>query len=158
MKLLDLAAAGWARLPMVARRHILGALNHRVMIGAVGLIPDEAGRILLLEHRFRVPFRWGLPGGFLEPGERPEEGLRRELAEETGLVVSVDPEIFDTEYNLAGGYVSLSLVARVEGGQLGSSREILDARYFDPRRLPEGTYPHHVRVIERWLHTRRSSE
>jgi 8-oxo-dGTP diphosphatase len=37
------------------------------------------------------PFRgdWDIPGGFLQPGEPPEDGARREAAEETGLQVTI---------------------------------------------------------------------
>lgn len=37
----------------------------------------------------------GLPGGKLDPGETPEEAVRREIFEETGLVVLSLTRIFD---------------------------------------------------------------
>ena len=52
------------------------------------LVLDENGRVLLGRRAFE-PFkgRWDTPGGFLEEGEHPLDGLRRELREETGLEV-----------------------------------------------------------------------
>src|SRR5438046_1221379 len=46
------------------------------------------GRILL-GRRAIEPRRgcWDLPGGFLEEGEEPLDGLRREFREETGLAI-----------------------------------------------------------------------
>lgn len=34
---------------------------------------------------------WAAPGGGIEPGELPLEALRRELVEESGLVIDADP-------------------------------------------------------------------
>lgn len=50
-----------------------------------GLVVRHKGRELLLGERFDTPFCWQWPQGGLEPGEQPEQGLRRELLEETGL-------------------------------------------------------------------------
>lgn len=56
---------------------------------ACALCVDERGRVLLA-RRANEPFkdRWDLPGGFLEEGEHPLDGVRRELREETGLEVA----------------------------------------------------------------------
>ena len=57
---------------------------------AVVMLVDRQGRILM-QHRdanARVsPDQWGLPGGRVEEGETPVEAARREVHEETGLVV-----------------------------------------------------------------------
>lgn len=55
--------------------------------GVRALVLDPDDRILLV--RFVNPETaeefWATPGGGLDPGEEPEDGLRRELREETGL-------------------------------------------------------------------------
>lgn len=55
---------------------------------ASALVRDRDGRVLLV-RRGIVPYLgfWDIPGGFLEGGEHPEDGARRELREETGLDV-----------------------------------------------------------------------
>jgi ADP-ribose pyrophosphatase YjhB (NUDIX family) len=58
-----------------------------VTVGAV--ITDARGRVLLLKHRFRPGAGWGMPGGFMEAGEQPDDTLRRELREEIGMEVEL---------------------------------------------------------------------
>jgi ADP-ribose pyrophosphatase YjhB (NUDIX family) len=57
-------------------------------VGAI--INDDDGRLLLVQ-RGHAPAQglWSIPGGRVEPGETDEQAVRREIAEETGLVVRV---------------------------------------------------------------------
>jgi 8-oxo-dGTP diphosphatase len=53
------------------------------------LIADSAGRLLLVANRRRDDsVDWSPPGGVIEEGEPLLEGLTREVAEETGLLVT----------------------------------------------------------------------
>lgn len=67
----------------------------------VGGVVIEQGRALLI-RRGREPLlgEWSIPGGTLELGETLEEGVARELLEETGLQVRVLEliEVFDRIY------------------------------------------------------------
>ena len=58
----------------------------RVAVGA--LIFDASGRVLLVK-RGRSPSRgrWSIPGGKVDWGETLQEAVRREVVEETGLVL-----------------------------------------------------------------------
>lgn len=61
--------------------------NHLRLRRAVrAVILDDADRILLVRFRFPHGSVWALPGGGKEPGEDDLAALRREMAEEVGLV------------------------------------------------------------------------
>ena len=50
------------------------------------LVRDDAGRVLLVRH---VEGWWTLPGGAIDPGERPAEAARREVREEASVYVEI---------------------------------------------------------------------
>jgi 8-oxo-dGTP diphosphatase len=59
-----------------------------LLVVAVALI-DSDNRVLIAERPEgkQLAGLWEFPGGKLEPGERPEESLIRELGEELGIIV-----------------------------------------------------------------------
>jgi ADP-ribose pyrophosphatase len=56
--------------------------------GVIGMILDEAGRVVLVQQ-FRPPLGRAtleMPAGTIEPGEAPEQAMAREILEETGFI------------------------------------------------------------------------
>jgi 8-oxo-dGTP pyrophosphatase MutT (NUDIX family) len=58
-------------------------------VGAL-LVLEHEGSVLVLRQLHREG--WTLPGGLLDHGESPAQGVVREAGEELGLVVEIDPE------------------------------------------------------------------
>jgi 8-oxo-dGTP diphosphatase len=124
----------------------------------VGAIILNRNRVLLVE-RARPPLKgyWSLPGGVLETGERLEQGVRREVREETGLVVKplCVIEIFERILRDAGGvaeyhYVLIDYLCRVTGGVLKAADDVSRAEWvpwqaLSRYKITKGTRP----VIEK---------
>lgn len=124
----------------------------------VGALIFHGSRILLAE-RGKNPLKgyWSLPGGVLETGERLEDGIRREVLEETGL--DVEPvelaEIFEriipddtgrVEYH----YVLIDYICEIRGGEARASSDVSGLAWATEEeltsyRLTEGSLP----VIQR---------
>ncbi len=60
-------------------------------LAAKALIVDDS-RLLLIKRRpndVHRPLQWDIPGGRLDPGENPFDGLKRETKEETGISIDI---------------------------------------------------------------------
>ena len=70
------------------------------MVGVGGVIIHEGRALLIRRGSEPLLGEWSIPGGTLELGETLEEGVARELLEETGLEVRVLEliEVFDRIY------------------------------------------------------------
>lgn len=99
------------------------------LVGVGAVIVDDLGRVLLVQ-RGNEPRKghWSLPGGLLELGEPLIEGVKREILEETGLIVlpqaivEVVDRIYrcsdDQESQVRYHYVVVDYWCRVAGGVL----------------------------------------
>ncbi|ARI75505.1 NUDIX hydrolase [Halobacillus mangrovi] len=57
-----------------------------IFVGSVVIVVDDRDRVLLQQRRSPHGV-WGLPGGLMELGESTEEVAKREVYEESGLIV-----------------------------------------------------------------------
>jgi ADP-ribose pyrophosphatase YjhB (NUDIX family) len=73
-------------------------------VSVAGVVVRDDGRILAVQRRDNM--HWEPPGGVLELGETFEEGVRREVAEETGVLVEVE-RLTGAYKNLSRGIVAL---------------------------------------------------
>ena len=71
--------------PSACRRPVTPLLAADVIIE----LADRPGRPIVLIERLNPPPGWAIPGGFVDVGERVEEAARREMLEETGLLVRI---------------------------------------------------------------------
>ena len=118
-----------------------------ILIGVGAVIEDGAGRILLVKH---IPERggfwqgkWICPGGELELGETIEEGIKREVKEETQLDIDLLAPLYPFDRVVKeNNEVSLHVIyidylARVTGGVLKPGSDIGEAMWVDKERIPE---------------------
>jgi 8-oxo-dGTP diphosphatase len=128
----------------------------------VGAVVIDGSKVLLV-RRGQEPLKgeWSLPGGALELGETLQQGVVREVFEETGLTVVPEGivEVLDriTQDDLSGRiryhYVLVDFLCHVTGGKLRGGSDAEEARWVGVAELHEqGEYrlaPLTVQVIEK---------
>ena len=122
----------------------------RFDIGVFATVLDEAGQVLLV-HRTDCNW-WCQPGGGMEAGETPWEGVVRETREETGLEVAVKRLVGVYSWAPRRDEVIFGFLCRVVNGQRMTSDESDDVRFFAPYNLPVNTSTEHVHRIRDALH------
>lgn len=132
------------------------ALGQDLLIipSVAALIHDEHGRLLLQEKH---DGSWSLPAGAIEPGESPEEAVRREVLEETGftcgecVVVEVlgGPAFRHTYPNQDQVEYALVLFrcGVEEAGAIRDREETKSLRYFRREEMPDLALPYSLDTL-----------
>jgi ADP-ribose pyrophosphatase YjhB (NUDIX family) len=137
---------------------------------AVGAVIVEAERVLLV-RRGAEPLKghWSLPGGLLEVGESLTDGVKREVREETGLLVEplelieLIDKIHREDNRVRYHYVIADYLCRVAGGVLRAASDADAVRWVERAEWNSHSAlkldPVTVRVIEAgWPRVRKLEE
>ncbi|WP_190110323.1 NUDIX hydrolase [Streptomyces cinnamoneus] len=107
-------------------------------VSVAGAVVREDGRLLAIRRADNGT--WELPGGVLELAESPEEGVTREVYEETGVHVEVD-ELTGVYKNTSRGIVALVFRCKPSGGSERTSDESTAVEWLTPDEIAERMSP-----------------
>ncbi len=123
----------WKIMPRRARTFLPRIVQSKFTVSAAGVITNERGEVLLLNHVLRPVSGWGVPGGFMNAGEHPEAAFRREIREETGLELS-DVTLYRTRTHKR--HIEIIFLAKGGGEARVLSREITELGWFATDDMP----------------------
>lgn len=142
-------------------------VGHRPILqcGASVIVENEAGEILLELRRDNGC--WGYAGGAVELDERVEDAAKRELFEETGLIVD-ELELFgvfsgpELHYIYPNGdEVSnidhVYLCRHYSGVPKADGTEIIEVQFFSLDKIPENISPPIVSIIQQYVAKRKKN-
>jgi 8-oxo-dGTP diphosphatase len=120
---------------------------------------EKGGRILIARRKSgdHMAGKWEFPGGKIEPGETPEQCLKRELLEELGVEITVDEFICSSTWKYDHATINLlAFKANLLSGQpvLNNHAEI---RWVASRELGDYDFPEADVPIIRYLTASASS-
>ena len=120
--------------------------SERILVAVGAVIEDDRGRILLVKHKKERggywQGKWICPGGALEFGEEIEEGIKREVQEETNLEIDlVRPLVPFGRIVKLGKRTSLHVIyidyiAKLLGGELKIGSDAGEALWVEKDNIP----------------------
>jgi ADP-ribose pyrophosphatase YjhB (NUDIX family) len=126
--------------------------NNPIPVASV-LVPSADGKGVCLIKR-SIPPKVGdyaLPGGFLEPGEDPAEGGKREVKEETGLDVEI-VRLLSMVAIPRANQILIFYLAKPTSQTPTTSNETSEVAFYPWDQLPANiAFPIHKSVIDGWI-------
>ncbi len=136
----------------------------RPVVGVGGVVISDGRALLIRRGGPPLEGRWSIPGGMLETGETLLEGVRRELAEETGMEVRVAEliEVFERISLDAAGktkyhFVVLDYLCERVRGEPRAGSDVTEVAWASPAELAQYSLTETAtRVIEKAFEMARS--
>lgn len=129
-----IAGTIWKNLTPYIRLKIIRTTQQKFTVSVAAIIINENDEVLLLDHVLRLSSSWGIPGGFVDRGEQPEDALKRELREETGLELN-NIKLF--RVRTINRHIEILFRANATGIAEVKSREINAVGWFKIDKMPE---------------------
>lgn len=133
-----------------------GKILYRNPVPATGCVVEQNGAVLLARRKFE-PWKgcWYLPSGFVEYGDDVEETARREVREETGLIVELGPLFGVYSYFDDPRQDGIIILYRAEivGGALEAGDDATEVAFFGSDQLPPPEqigFASHRRALSEW--------
>jgi ADP-ribose pyrophosphatase YjhB (NUDIX family) len=125
----------WRKMPRWMRRLLVRATQPSFTVSAGAVVFDQKGQVLLLNHVLRPASGWGVPGGFLQKNEQPQDALKRELCEEAGVEIE---DLRLISIRTSKGHVEIIYRCQAKNGAeaRAMSSEINEAKWFKLDELP----------------------
>lgn len=99
-------------------------------VGAIIYRKRPAQTEVLLIRRNRYGNEWSLPKGKLETGESLENGLKREIREETGFEIEIDEKIGELHYPVPEGEKTVHYFkVKAVSGEFQPNEEVSEIRW-----------------------------
>jgi len=115
-------------------------------VSVAGIVVRDDGRVLVIKRDDNG--HWEAPGGVLELDESFEDGVRREVLEETGLAVTVE-RLTGVYKNLTHGIVALVYRCRPAGDEAHATEEAREIRWMTKEEVQSAMTPAFgVRVMD----------
>ncbi|MFC5290704.1 NUDIX hydrolase [Actinokineospora guangxiensis] len=115
-------------------------------VSVAGIVVNEDGRVLLIQRRDNR--HWEPPGGVLELSEAFEDGVRREVYEETGVAVTVD-RLTGVYKNMERGIVALVFYCRGGNKPAPVTSEAVQVQWMTVEQARAVMAPaYHVRITD----------
>lgn len=122
---------------------------------AVAVVIERDGKVLLglRAPGTREPGKWGIPAGFVDRGERVEDAAIREMAEETGLHVTIGP-VLAAISDTGDPVILLVYPALSATGDPVAGDDLVELGWFAPDALPDLAFDHDANILSRWARWR----
>ena len=132
-------------LPGNIRLRLVRMTQEKFTVSAAAVVLNNRKEVLLLNHVLRPYSGWGLPGGFIERGEQPEDAIKREVREETGIELESVRQI---SVRVHARHVEMVFAAVSNQTPKIKSREIMEVGWYAQDKIPSGLPRSQRAVIE----------